>query len=92
MADTAAHSVAAAIGWSVVRRFVPVLDGVLLTGGDPRHLRGRSAGGSPSEMLTLKRSDRTPKIAARYLAPQLAALTPVTFGQGQPAVPVAPPS
>jgi sulfide:quinone oxidoreductase len=89
MAATSAQAIAASIGWSAVHRFVPVLEGVLLTGGRPRHLRGRSAGGSASEMLTLERNDATPKIAAKYLAPHLASLTPMTFAPGQTTVPVA---
>jgi sulfide:quinone oxidoreductase len=83
MADTAAHAIAASIGWSVVHRFVPVLDGVLLTGESPRHLRGASSGGRASEMLTLEHDDSTPKIAAKYLIPRLAALTPIPRVPGE---------
>jgi sulfide:quinone oxidoreductase len=92
MADTAARSIAAVAGASVENpRFDPVLEGVLLTGGSPRHLRGRSARwrNAPSEFLKLEHGDQTPKIAARYLAPQLAALTPVAPRPGDAAAPVA---
>jgi sulfide:quinone oxidoreductase len=92
MAITAAHSIAAVAGISVeTRKFDPVLEGVLLTGGRPRHLRGRSPGarGAPSEMVKLERDEHAPKIAARYLAPHLASLTPVTSGAEQGTAPVA---
>jgi sulfide:quinone oxidoreductase len=91
MAVAAANGIAAVIGWSVPHRFVPVLEGVLLTGGNPRHLQGRSGGGGPPEMLELKRDDQNPKIAARYLAPHLASLTPVTPTASQPIAPVTAP-
>jgi sulfide:quinone oxidoreductase len=80
MADTAARSIAALAGASVENpRFEPILEGVLLTGGSPRYVRGRSARwrNAPSEFLALEHGDHLPKIAARYLAPQLATLTPV---------------
>jgi sulfide:quinone oxidoreductase len=83
LAVTAAHSIAAVAGVSVeTHKFEPVLEGVLLTGGSPRHLRGRSAGGegAPSEMVKLGHDDHAPKIAARYLAPHLATLTPTSPG------------
>jgi sulfide:quinone oxidoreductase len=78
MADTAAASIAALAGASITPHpFDPTLEGVLLTGGRPRYLRrGSHDDGSQSEMLELERNDRTPKIAARYLAPALAALRP----------------
>jgi sulfide:quinone oxidoreductase len=91
MAVTVARSIAALAGASVeIRSFEPVLDGVLLTGGRLRHLRGRSAGprGAASEMLTLEHGDRSPKIAAGYLAPVLASLIPIPVGSGRPTVPV----
>jgi sulfide:quinone oxidoreductase len=81
MADTAAHSIAALAGASVeTKKFDPTLEGVLLTGGRPRYLRGPSASGrgAPSEVLKLERGDHTPKIAAKYLAAHLAALTPAS--------------
>jgi sulfide:quinone oxidoreductase len=78
MADTAARSIAALAGASVEpQTFDPTLEGVLLTGGTPRFLQRRTGGsGGQSEMLKLDRNDPTPKIAARYLEPQLAALKP----------------
>jgi sulfide:quinone oxidoreductase len=92
MADVAARSIAAFAGAPVeIHRFEPVLEGVLLTGGRPRHLRGRSAGsrGGPSEQRTFEREDHTPKIAARYLASHLAASTPVSAGLRSAAPPIA---
>jgi sulfide:quinone oxidoreductase len=92
MADTAARSIAAVAGAAVENpRFEPILEGVLLTGGSPRHLRGRSARwrNVPSEFLKLEHGDHTPKIAARYLAPQLAAMTPEAPPPGDAAEPVA---
>jgi sulfide:quinone oxidoreductase len=86
MAVTSAQAIAASIGWSVVRRFVPTLDGVLLTGKNPRQLRGRSSGGLPAGIVTLERDGSPPKIAAKYLAPHLASLTPMTFVPGQQTV------
>jgi sulfide:quinone oxidoreductase len=80
MAVTAARSIAALAGASVeTRRFEPVLEGVLLTGGRPRYLRGRSTS-VPAELRTLERDDGTPKVAARYLAPHLARLAPASPG------------
>jgi sulfide:quinone oxidoreductase len=79
MAATAARSIAALAGASVEpRKFEPVLEGVLLTGGSPRYLRGRptEGDGAPSEVRKLEHGDQTPKISAMYLAPQLAALSP----------------
>jgi sulfide:quinone oxidoreductase len=92
MADTAAHSIAASAGAAVPsQRFEPVLEGVLLTGASPRYMRGRPAGadGAPSEFRKLAPGDRPPKIAARYLAPQLAAMAPVTARSGNRTLPVA---
>jgi sulfide:quinone oxidoreductase len=92
MADTAARSIAALAGVPVEpRRFDPTLEGVLLTGGARRHLRRRATGddGVRSEMLKLDRSDPSPKIAARYLGPQLAALRPSSPRKVDVAEPVA---
>jgi sulfide:quinone oxidoreductase len=91
MADTAARSIAALAGASVeTREFEPVLEGVLLTGGSPRYLRGSTGGRSgPAELPKLQRRDHSPKIAARYLAPHLAALTPASPELGDAAEPVA---
>jgi sulfide:quinone oxidoreductase len=88
MAVTAARSIAALAGASVdTQRFEPVLEGVLLTGGRPRYLRGRSTS-VPSELHPLERDDHAPKIAARFLAPHLAGLTPTAPGSGSATVPV----
>jgi sulfide:quinone oxidoreductase len=80
MADTAARCIAKLAGASVeARKFGSVLEGVLLTGGRPRYLRGQptTVSGPPSEVLALEHIDDHPsKIAARYLTPQLTALTP----------------
>jgi sulfide:quinone oxidoreductase len=95
MADTAARSIAALAGASVEpQRFDPTLEGVLLTGGTPRYLRHRSKGGdgARSEMRKLARNDGTPKIAALYLAPHLAALTPTIPRASDATEPVAAPS
>jgi sulfide:quinone oxidoreductase len=92
MADTAARSIAALAGAPVeTRKFEPVLEGVLLTGGRPRYLSARSAGGrgAPSALLKLERGDHTQKIAARYLAAHLAALTPAFPGPRGATEPVA---
>lgn len=92
MADTAARSIAALAGAAVEpRTFDPTFEGVLLTGGTPRYLqRGTTPDdGAQSEMLKLKRSDAPPKIAARYLAPQLAALTPATARRSEVTEPLA---
>jgi sulfide:quinone oxidoreductase len=81
MADTAARSIAALAGTPVEpQTFDPRLEGVLLTGGTPRFLQRRATGENAghSEMVKLERGDPTPKIAARYLSPQLAALKPST--------------
>jgi sulfide:quinone oxidoreductase len=88
MAVTASRCIAALAGASVeTRRFEPVLEGVLLTGGHPRYLRGRSAT-VPSDLHRLERDDHAPKIAARYLAPQLARLTPTAPGSANATVSV----
>ncbi len=81
MADTAARAIAAAAGVSVKpEKFEPLLEGVLLTGSSPRYLRGRprDADGRPSELRKVGREDHPPKIAARYLSPQLKAMTPAS--------------
>ena len=77
MADTAARAIAALAGAAIEpRAFAPVLEGVLLTGGSPRHLRRHATGGdsTPPGLPKLERGDATPKIAAEYLAPHLSAL------------------
>jgi sulfide:quinone oxidoreductase len=78
-ADAAAEALAAAIGGQIEPEpFDPILRGVLWTGGEPRYLYGRLAGGH-GETSTL--SDRAPwpaehhgKIIGRYLSPFLAEL------------------
>jgi sulfide:quinone oxidoreductase len=80
LADTAARSIAALAGANVEpREFDPVLEGVLLTGGNPRYLHERPTGGhgAQPQLLKLQRGDATPKIAAMYLEPRLAALKPL---------------
>lgn len=79
MADTAARSIAAFAGAPVTAQtFDPVLEGVLLTGGSPRYLRGHPSpnDNAGSELRKLGHDDQTPKIAATYLAPHLDALSP----------------
>ena len=74
-ADAAAEAIAAAAGVEIEPTpFVPVLRGLLLTGGEPRFLRhDLSRPGSPTE--TADRSLWWPpaKVAARSLTPYLAA-------------------
>jgi sulfide:quinone oxidoreductase len=75
-ADAAARAIAAAAGAPVAAtEFRPVLRGLLLTGAEPRYLRGDAApdvGGSVSpEPLWWPPA----KVAGRYLAPFLSALT-----------------
>lgn len=75
LADTAARSIAAVAGApGEVRPFAPVLEGVLMTGGTPRYLLHRPASGATaeaSEFREIARGSAVPKIAARYLGPQL---------------------
>ncbi len=74
LADTAAQSIAALAGaGSEPEPFEPVVEGVLLTGGTPRRMRGRPTGGhgADSEMTTIDASEVPPKISARYLTPHL---------------------
>jgi sulfide:quinone oxidoreductase len=92
MADTAARCIASLAGASVEpRKFDPVLEGVLLTGGRPRYLRDEptTVSGPPSELLTLAHGEHPPKIAARYLTPHLTPLTPEPPGSVNATVPVA---
>jgi sulfide:quinone oxidoreductase len=82
MADTAAGFIAKLAGSPIqVRKFSPVPQGVLLTGASPRLLKGQLAGarGVPDKLRKLHRGDVTPKIAARYLAPRLAGMSPEPF-------------
>ncbi|MGO9959112.1 MAG: FAD-dependent oxidoreductase [Solirubrobacteraceae bacterium] len=75
LADTAACSIAASAGVDCrPEPFEPELEGVLLTGGRPRYIRGRptDVGGGEYEFSVVERGAHPQKIAARYLAPHLA--------------------
>ena len=64
-----------------LRPFVPVVEGVLMTGGTPRYLRGRpTSPDSPAESVFTEvlRGSAPPKIAARYLGPHLLDQGPAT--------------
>lgn len=75
LADTAAQAIAQLAGAPLqVSPFTPVLEGVLLTGGTPRYLRHRPAFGAAAEQSVFSEVARgagLPKIATRYLEPQL---------------------
>jgi sulfide:quinone oxidoreductase len=74
LADTAAQSIASLTGaWSVAEPFDPVLEGVLLTGASPVHLRGHVTGGRGAqyEIAKIARAAAPPKISAHYLTPHL---------------------
>jgi len=83
LADTAARSIAVVAGGSFdARTFAPVLEGVLMTGGRPRYLRGYPTfPGHPtfprsredSVFTAVAPGSAPPKIAARYLGPHLEA-------------------
>ena len=88
-AEAAAEAIAAAAGVGVTPRpFRPVLRGLLLTGAEPRYLRGDLSGGAGEHA-----SQASPeplwwppaKIVGRYLAPFLAELAG-TGGQPEPAL------
>lgn len=86
LADSIAQSVAALAGACPgPSPFEPVLEGVLLTGGTPRYLRGRPTGGhgAESELTEVSRRTAPVKIAARYLTPHL--VQPGSFQVGAPA-------
>ena len=73
-ADTAARSIAALAGAPVTPVAIdPVLEGVLVTGDQPRYFKARLSGGhgSDREVVGTPVSASTPKIAARYLAQRL---------------------
>jgi sulfide:quinone oxidoreductase len=77
-ADAAAEAIAAAAGAGVTPRpFTPVLRGLLLTGAEPRYLRGELVGaaGVATEASTEPLWWPPAKIVGRYLAPFLAQLT-----------------
>jgi sulfide:quinone oxidoreductase len=70
-ADVAARSIAAAAGAAVVPRpFHPTIEGLLLTGGEPRYLSARLTGGEPfgSRLSTPLAETAPPKIAGHYLS------------------------
>jgi sulfide:quinone oxidoreductase len=75
LADTAAQSIAALAGVSVdVSPFSPIVEGVLMTGGTARYLRATPSGPDgegESVFRELSQGAAPPKIAARYLGPQL---------------------
>jgi sulfide:quinone oxidoreductase len=92
-ADAAAATIAHALGAAVVPRpFVPVLRGLLLTGGAPLYLRaeldltGARRSAPRQRRLRGEVSSRAlwwppGKIAGRYLAPYLSTARPVSLGQ-----------
>lgn len=59
----------------------PVLEGVLVTGDQPRYFKAQLSGGHGSEQEVVGTSvaASTPKIAARYLAERLEHQTPVRY-------------
>jgi sulfide:quinone oxidoreductase len=75
LADTAAQAIAQLAGVSLrVSPFAPVLEGLLMTGGTPRYLLHRPASGAAVEesaFSEMARGAGRPKIATRYLEPQL---------------------
>jgi sulfide:quinone oxidoreductase len=74
-ADSAAQSIAAYAGAIIEpQEFKPMFEGLLLTGGKPLGLRADITGArdAKSELAELCRGSHTPKIAARYLTPNLA--------------------
>ncbi len=86
LADTIASGIAAGAGIGVEPlAFAPSLEGVLLTGGRPRYVRGRTgdAGPDSSGLTPVARDAQPPKIAARYLTPHLKnELPPVPVSTG----------
>jgi CBS domain-containing protein len=85
-ADAAAEAIAAEAGVDLTPSpFRPVLRGVLLTGAEPRYLRGELAGGvgETSQASTEPLWWPPAKIVGRHFAPFLAGLV----GTGGPAVP-----
>ncbi len=74
LADTAATAIAQLAGADVSPEpFEPELEGVLMTGGKPRLLRGRPGAGEGegSRMTELERGQQPSKIVARFLGPHL---------------------
>jgi len=78
-ADTAARSIVALAGAPVMpQAFDPVLEGVLVTGDQPRYFKAQLSGGhgSDQEVVGTPVPASTRKIAARYLADHLEHQTP----------------
>ena len=76
-ADVVAESVAALAGVAIEPEcFMPVLHGVLLTGGKPRYISAKITGGHgfSSHFSETPSDGQTAKITAEYLTPYLAAL------------------
>jgi len=75
LADTVAQGIAQLAGAPLrVSPFAPVLEGLLMTGGTPRYLLHRPASGAAVEesaFSEVARGAGLPKIAARYLEPEL---------------------
>ncbi len=75
LADVAAHGIARLAGARVeVQPYIPVLQGVLMTGGTPRYLRARpawSTAEAESIWTELDPGMAPPKVSAHYLMPQL---------------------
>lgn len=68
-ADIAAQSIAAEAGAPVEpQQFKPLIEGLLLTGDKPLHLRAEITDGGLSELTEVLRGSPIPKVAARYLA------------------------
>jgi sulfide:quinone oxidoreductase len=84
-ADTAAWSIAALAGAPVVpHAFDPVLEGVLVTGDQPRYFRAQLTGGhgSDEDVIGMPVAASTPKIAAMYLSTHLERQTPSPYKVG----------
>jgi len=72
LADTAAQGIAALAGVPIdVRVSEPIVEGVLMTGGTARYLRGGPGADGESVFAELTQNAAPPKIAARYLGPHL---------------------
>jgi sulfide:quinone oxidoreductase len=84
LADTAARGIAAVAGVDLqLRPFAPVVEGVLMTGGTARYLRATPAGPdseAESVFTELPHGETPPKIAARYLGPELSGLVSAAVG------------
>jgi sulfide:quinone oxidoreductase len=74
LADTAAQSIASVAGaCQPPPPFDPEIEGVLLTGGTPRQIKGHLTGRQPakSQLVEIARGSQPPKIVARYLTAHL---------------------